>query len=68
MEQDLEALILSSGSDEDIEAAILFNIMRENAQEPPQYFNLEDVDNNDCTSLFRFEKNDLYQLCEALRL
>ncbi|VEN41877.1 unnamed protein product [Callosobruchus maculatus] len=42
--------------------------MRENAQEPPQYFNLEDVDNNDCTSLFRFEKNDLYQLCEALRL
>lgn len=61
MEQDLEAVIIAGGNDQDIEAAILINILREQAGEiPPQQFNLEDVTDDDCKFLFRFEKNDIY--------
>lgn len=69
MEQDLEAVIIAGGNDQDIEAAILINILREEAGAiPPQQFNLEDVADDDCKFLFRFEKNDLYTLCRALRM
>ncbi|KAF5302293.1 hypothetical protein FQA39_LY10332 [Lamprigera yunnana] len=49
MEQDLEDVIFAGGNNEDIEAAILINILREpDGQVPPHQFDLEDVANEDC--------------------
>ncbi|KAJ8916393.1 hypothetical protein NQ315_014603 [Exocentrus adspersus] len=74
MEQDLDNIIVAGANPSDIEAAIIINILGDHEQqmdgndEIHEPFNLDDVLMSDCKYLFRFEKNDIYRLCAALRM
>lgn len=70
MDEDLEAIIIGGGNDQDIEAAILMHILRDEqdggAQQ--QRFTLDEVPDENCKFLFRFKKDDIYRLYHALQI
>lgn len=71
MDQDLEDIIIAGGNDNDIEAAILINIFgdqEENINNDREEFHLDELSDDDCKFLFRFEKDDLHRLVQVLRL
>ncbi|XP_050508850.1 uncharacterized protein LOC126886054 [Diabrotica virgifera virgifera] len=70
MDQDLEALILANANDEDIEFLILHNILGEERILPAQNqeFDLENMSEADVKTNFRFSKQDIPVLVNALRI
>lgn len=69
---DERLLLLDSSSDSDLDDALLLEVLdRQDIQYRAQLygnFNLENYNNAECKLYFRFEKNHLRRLAEALRI
>jgi hypothetical protein len=70
MEEQLEIAILAGANDQEIEQLILHNIIgvEENNAIQPVEFNLNNMSDDEVTANFRFQREDIIRLRNALRI
>lgn len=71
MEDLIDVLVLGEHNDEDVEDAMLFQILNaggEAVRDRHALLNLEEMEPDDIKSNFRFSSEDIPRLCHALRL
>jgi hypothetical protein len=70
MEEQLEIAILAGANDPEIEQLLLHNIIgvEENNAIQPVEFNLNNMSDDEVTANFRFQREDIIRLRNALRI
>lgn len=70
MDEALEAIILGGANENDIEYVVLHNILgvENEANDPHIDFDLNAMSDENIKINFRFERQDLYRLLQALRI
>jgi hypothetical protein len=70
MEEQLEIAILAGANDQEIEQLILHNIIgvEENNAIQPVEFNLNNISDDEVKANFRFQREDIIRLRNALRI
>jgi hypothetical protein len=70
MEEQLEIAILAGANDQEIEELLLHNIIgvEENNAIQPVEFNLNNMSDDEVTANFRFQREDIIRLRNALRI